>query len=870
MSQNVFKKDHLTFSPELGLLRISQRKIRRFLGWIFYGFLILVALYGLLNLFYFLVLFFSDSREDAFAFWEIFNLSLLSEMILFYIWQRKKERVKKINPQEHALSAEKGGQIEVSNFLDDSAKKALEKAWLLCHRKGYHYLRPIHLFASFLGEENFNKILKRLDCQPKKVSEKTNRILGSVSFFPESEKGAGAVSPEVSSDFKEIFFDAYLFSLKQEDSQISSLDILWAISQQDNLVGMIFDEFGISSEEIAMIVEWAYLEGVIEKREKEFFWKRLFKPKGKMNRSMTAALTPLLDKISIDMTYLAKEGQFEMIIGREKEIEEIFDYFSTGRSGLVLVGESEVGKKAVVKKLAQLMVEEKVPRFLKDKRLVKLELGSLVGLSESRQKGEEYLKQVLFEVARAGNIVLVVENADRIVGLKSQPGGLDFSEILASGLEGGKFFFIGTSSTEKHSLKIEHSSLGHLLGKVAVVVPPRETLWQVLATKAFLIEQELKIVFSADALVHAIDLGERFFYGKSLTARAMDLLVEAGYLVRRQRGKGSLVKDSDVISLVSQKAEIPLGQLQEPEREKLLQLESLIHQRMVDQEEAVKAVADALRRSRLHDKGRERTICNFLFVGPTGVGKTELAKTLSRVYFGDVKKMIRLDMSEYQEKRSLRRLVGLRTDQGTVKGFLTEAIKRQPYALLLLDEIEKAHPDILNVFLQVMDDGRMTDASGETINFSNVILIATSNAGTQFVQDEIKKGLSYQKIFDELKNNILLEFFKPEFINRFDRVVLFKVLAMDQIAEIAKIFLREVRSQIESKGIILEVEREALEELAQAGYDPLYGARPLRRVIQDKVEDVLARLFLEGKLERRDKAILRKGLVFEIIKGPKI
>ncbi len=267
---------------------------------------------------------------------------------------------------------------------------------------------------------------------------------------------------------------------------------------------------------------------------------------------------------------------------------------------------------------------------------------------------------------------------------------------------------------------------------------------------------------------------------------------------------------------------------------------------------------------------RKKPICNFLFVGPTGVGKTELAKTLARVYFGDEKKMIRLDMSEYQEKRGLRRLIGLRSEEGLQKGYLTEAVKRQPHSLLLLDEIEKAHPDILNLFLQVMDDGRLTDVSGETINFSNVILIATSNAGTHFVQKKISQKISYQEIYDQLKEKVLLEYFKPEFLNRFDKIVLFRTLTIENMFQITKLFLEMVKEKLAEKGVDLEVEEEAVKELAAAGFDPLYGARPLQRVIQDKVENIVARLFLEDKIKRRDKLLLKKGLVFVIKKAPKL
>jgi len=765
---------------------------------------------------------------------------------------------------------ESDDKIEVASYLDKSAQKSLEKAWLFCYRKGCHSLRPIHLFFVFLKDKEFKIILRRLNCRPKNVIEKTKSILNNSSFFSESTKGRNILGPKISSDFKKVFFDAYLLCLGRGKQKINHLDILRAISLQKNLVGMIFDEFGISPKEIEKTIEWAQIDEQIKKREKVFFWRRLLKPKGKLNKAMTAAATPLLDSVSHDLTFLARQGGFEMVLGRDKEIEEIFNLFSLGRAGIVLVGQSEIGKKAVLKKLAQMMVMENVPKFLKDKRLVKLELGNLVGLSGASQKGEEHLKRILFEANRAGNVVLVIDGVDRLVGLKSQETGLDFADILASALDNYAFLFIGTTLLDGFASKIEGKILGRVLAKIEMALPSRELLWQILITKIFIIEKELKIFFSVDALDRALELADRYIYGKALLGKAIDLLTEAAYVVRQGRGTGSGVGEKDVIELVAQKTKIPLGQVRETEKEKLLQLEELIHQSVINQEEAVKAVGDALRRSRLRLHKNKKTICNFLFVGPTGVGKTELAKTLARVYFGDEKRMVRLDMSEYQEKRSMRRLIGLRTESGTNKGYLTEAIKRQPYSLLLLDEIEKAHPDILNLFLQVMDDGRLTDASGETINFTNVILIATSNSGTQFIQQKIKQSVGYDEIYRELKEKVLLEDFKPEFLNRFDKITLFKALTVGNMVAITNLFLNTVREKLKEKGAQFEVEDLAVKELAMMGFDPLYGARPLKRVIQDKVENALARLFLEDKIERRDKIILKEGLVFEIEKAQEI
>ncbi|MBU1177310.1 MAG: ATP-dependent Clp protease ATP-binding subunit [Patescibacteria group bacterium] len=834
---------NLIFQPHLNILRISHRKIKKKLGWLILLFLFLLGIYSIFYNYY---------------------LSILIYMFLFYSWQRKKEKIIKLKMPKV------GQEIEISSFLDKEAKDSLEKAWMFCYRNRYNFLRPIHLFSFFIKQKDFKKILKRLNCEPNQVIKKTKKILKSSSFFPDSEKRINVLGPQISQDFREVFIDAYLFCLKERKEQISSLDILWAISQNKNLVGMIFDEFGISPNEVEKVIKWAIFEKEIKKYEQLFFWRRLLKPKGKLDRAMTAALTPTLDMASNDLTYMARQGAFEVVIGREREINDIFNFFSAGQTGIILVGHSTIGKKAILKKIAQLMVSEDVPKFLKDKRLVKLNISNLVGLEGARDKGEEYLKKILFEVSRAGNIVLVIEGIDNLVGLKSQRHGLDFSEILASALSNSDFFFIGTTSLEGFSLKIEGKTLGSFLSKIDIENPDRDSIWQILISKIFVIEKKLNVLFSVDAVEQAINLADKYIYGNALPAKAMDLLAEAAYRLRGKKSSVNSIKEEHIIELVVEKTNIPMGEIQDTEKEKLLNLEKLIHERVVNQEEAVQAAASALRRSRVNLKDRKKTICNFLFVGPTGVGKTEVARTLARVYFGSEKKMVRLDMSEYQEKRGLRRLIGMRSDQGVENGYLTEAIKRQPYSLLLLDEIEKAHPDILNLFLQVMDEGRLTDASGETINFTNVILIATSNAGTKIVQERVTRGVIYQAVEKELKEEILPEYFRPEFLNRFDRIVLFKPLTEENMIEITHLFLNMVKKGMDEKGVIFEIEKEAVEELAQAGYNPLYGARSLSRVIQEKVENNLARLFLEKNIKRRDKIILKKGMALEIQKAPKL
>jgi ATP-dependent Clp protease ATP-binding subunit ClpC len=327
-----------------------------------------------------------------------------------------------------------------------------------------------------------------------------------------------------------------------------------------------------------------------------------------------------------------------------------------------------------------------------------------------------------------------------------------------------------------------------------------------------------------------------------------------------------------VAEIISSKTNVPVTKITEKETEKLLNLEEHIHERMVDQEEAVKAVSTALRRARAELRDIGRPIVNLLFLGPTGVGKTELAKTVAEIYFGSEDNMIRLDMSEYQEKSSISRLIGAPPGySGSAHGgFLTEAVRARPFSLLLLDEIEKAHPDILNIFLQVMDDGRLTDTQGRTIDFTNAIIIATSNAGTSLIQDRIREKVPLSTIKDELINEALKPYFRPEFLNRFDNIILFKPLNFNEIVLIVDLMLKKVENRLAEKGIRLEATKEAKDELAKKGFDPKFGARPLRRAIQDQVDSALANYLLQGKIGRRDVAVLETGGRISVKKAPTI
>jgi ATP-dependent Clp protease ATP-binding subunit ClpA len=373
------------------------------------------------------------------------------------------------------------------------------------------------------------------------------------------------------------------------------------------------------------------------------------------------------------------------------------------------------------------------------------------------------------------------------------------------------------------------------------------------------------VFFSYAALERAVTLGTRYLHDERMPQAAINMVREAAVLARNERGEQVLVSAEDVAKIIQAKTNIPVNAISQDESQKLLNLEERLHGRVIGQEEAVTAVAQAMRRARADVREHKRPIANFLFLGPTGVGKTELSKALAAEYFGREEAMIRLDMSEYQHPSSIVRMIGSPGDERG--GLLTEAVRKQPFSIILLDELEKAHPDILTLFLQVMDDGRLTDGVGRTVDFTNAVLIATSNAGTGFIQEQVKAGASTERIKIGLLEGELKGVFRPEFLNRFDGVIVFKPLTLENVRAIAGLLLHGLAKRLALKGMGFRAEPVAVEELVQAGFDPLYGARPLRRVIQERVENALADALLRKDVSRRDTIVVQPGGKLEVEHG---
>jgi len=533
--------------------------------------------------------------------------------------------------------------------------------------------------------------------------------------------------------------------------------------------------------------------------------------------------------------------------------------------GVVLVGPEGVGKKSLAYGLAQLMVAEDVPVFLQDKRLVEIDLATLLGGS-GPEEAQSKLAIIISEVNQAGNIILFIDGIEKIAGLSSgQEQSLDLSDILANALQRGALRCLTTVDPVNYQEHLAKRAIGANLAKIDIAEPDNQQMMTIAESWASYWERRLGVIFTYAALETAKLASQRYASDPAQPARFLSVL-EASARQAAKQAAPRLVSDEVVRAYASQAFGVPMQQVGQQESELLLNLEETIHQRLIGQEEAVDMVAASLRRARVELRDISKPIANFLFLGPTGVGKTELAKTLAEVYFGDENSMIRLDMSEYQQPDSVNKMIGGNGETG----YLTEAVRQKPFSLVLLDELEKAHPDILNLFLQVFDDGRLTDAQGRTIDFSNTIIIATSNAGALYIREQVKAGADLSTIRQWVMDNELVKVMRPELINRFDGVIVFRPLNIEDMQAIARLQLNKIGRQLADKNINFQVSDQGLIYLAKAGFDPEYGARPLKRLLQDTINNTLAEHLLAKTLKRRDTVLINDQGQVEIVPGVKL
>jgi ATP-dependent Clp protease ATP-binding subunit ClpC len=853
---------------------IAERKIQLLLRRALFVFLTLIGLLGLG------ALFLESFRHPQATFFSTSFWRATSPRLLFFyctLWTnaylisrvlREGDRIKSVEQKTYGETAqsvlhtwEEAALVRgkrrrnIAHSFSPAATYALEEAYLFAHAAGAARVDALHLLSALLGTDDVDMVFARLGVVPDALAA---RLKGMVAAVPTSTDGLLALDDA----FWQMLFSAYAIAFETHSRTVRPLELFLAVVRLSPVVQELLEDFGVDTKKVENVAAWVRIVAEIRMRSQRGRAIAASRPKGGMNRAMTAIATPALDSLSEDYTLRATHGFFPPFVNREKEMEAVFRIFEGGGRSVLLVGQPGTGKDAFLEGLAERMVSEDVPQVLQDKRLVILSLPKLIAGATPAEAAER-LEQLFYEIAVSGNVILAIPAVEGLVGINTgSAGGIDLAEILETKIAKLGLLAIATTSPEAYLEGVERSAIGRGFEKVEFPEVAIDGAIQICEAKSGAIEAQQRVWFSYAAIESAVTLSDRYLHDRYLPEKAIEVMREVAYAVRNKRGERTFVTAEDVATLISEKAKVPVTSVTATERESLLQLESRMHGRVIGQDEAVSAVAAAIRRARTALRAENRPIANFLFLGPTGVGKTELAKTVAETYFGREEAMVRLDMSEYQDASAIHRLIGM--PGGTAGGVLTDAVRRQPFTLLLLDEIEKAHPDLLNLFLQVMDDGRLTDHIGRTVDFTNVILIATSNAGSSFIQTALAQGKGIEEIKTALLNEQLQGIFRPEFLNRFDGVIVFRPLTMDDVEKIARLMLIGIAKQLEAKDIALQASDEAVLELATAGFDPVFGARPLRRVMQERVQDLLAHALLQGRITRRDVVVLEQGGTFRV------
>jgi ATP-dependent Clp protease ATP-binding subunit ClpC len=623
--------------------------------------------------------------------------------------------------------------------------------------------------------------------------------------------------------------------------------MLFGLARCNPVFKRILVSSGLKAEDIENLTLW--LETVQEKaRKRKRFWEyEKLARGGTLAKEWVAGYTVNLDKYSVDLTEQIKGSAAEFIA--HKEEVKIAERALCRReiNNVLIVGESGSGRKSIIYGLAQKSLFGRCLPELNYKRFVELDMTALTAQIQASEQFEATLDTIFKEAVSAGNVVLVINEFHNFVGETPKPGIVDISGIITPYLRLSHFQIIAVTTFEGLHRNIEkNSSLLSLFEKIEVSnVPPEETLL-ILESLVPSFERKHKVFISYQALRDIISMTDRYLPALTFPEKAIDVLDQV-VIYTSSATREKVVLPKHVAKIITEKSEIPVGEIDMKERNVLLNLEKLIHQRIINQDEAVKEVSTAMRRARSEVTIRKGPIGCFLFLGPTGVGKTETSKALAEFYFGSEKRMIRLDMSEFQEIKDISRLIGSSEETG----LLTTPVRETPFSLLLLDEIEKANSNILNLFLQVLDEGHLTDGFGRKVDFKNTIIIATSNAGYQIILEAIKQQSEWSGVKPRLLDYLFQEqIFRPEFINRFDAVVVFKPLSKENLLDIAQLLLSGLKKNLQDKGIEFLITEPLKEKIVELSYKPMFGAREMKRVIQDKVENVLATALLSGKLKR--------------------
>ncbi|MCX5330333.1 ATP-dependent Clp protease ATP-binding subunit [Streptomyces sp. NBC_00140] len=790
-------------------------------------------------------------------------------------------------------------QINIGRLLSQPARELVRGAAQYAAEHGSRDLDTQHLLRAALSAEPTRSLLSRAGADPDELAEEIDERSGPVQHPP------GEVPPPTSLSLtpaaKRALLDAHDLARARGTGYIGPEHVLSALAANpDSAAGHILNSAHFAPSPLPP--ETAPDAG---------------QPRSEAPR---ATGTPTLDKYSRDLTELAQQGRIDPVIGRDEEIEQTIEVLSRrGKNNPVLIGDAGVGKTAIVEGLAQRISESDVPDVLIGRRVVALDLTGVVAGTRYRGDFEERLTNIVGEIrAHSDELIVFIDELHTVVGAGGggEASSMDAGNILKPALARGELHIVGATTLEEFRRIEKDAALARRFQPILVPEPSVADALEILRGLSDRYEAHHQVRYADEALVAAVELSDRYLTDRRLPDKAIDLIDQAGARVRlRARTKGTdvralereveqLARDKDqavadesyeqamqlrdritqlkqrigeatghdeadegqnlevtaeaIAEVVSRQTGIPVASLTQEEKERLLGLEEHLHQRVVGQEEAVSVVAEAVMRSRAGLASPDRPIGSFLFLGPTGVGKTELARALAEALFGSEERMVRLDMSEYQERHTVSRLVG--APPGYVgheeAGQLTEAVRRHPYSLLLLDEVEKAHPDVFNILLQVLDDGRLTDSQGRTVDFTNTVVVMTSNLGSEAITRRgagIGFGPGGAEADEEARREQILrplrEHFRPEFLNRIDEIVVFRQLTQEQLRRITNLLLDRTRRMLHAQGITVDFTDTAVDWLAQRGYQPEYGARPLRRTIQREVDNELSRLLLDSRVK---------------------
>lgn len=778
------------------------------------------------------------------------------ELSLFFELKVKKQNLQ-IALSEVVLNPEK---YNLADFLSLEALKIVESAIKFCKKRKVFEINSVALLYSGLkvsGEVRL--IIYRLGLDAIKLQHDLKNYLEKISKKENPDE-------VFSIEFQDVIKSALVLAKDRNKKTIGEKEILVGLAKHDEFFKQALLSSDLKEIDVENITLWLdSVENVFEMTKKTYTAESLARA-GSLGRDWASGYTVTLDNYSVDWRDIVSKWRYREIIGHAKEVGEV--ELVMGRSSLtnvLLVGDAGTGRKSIIESLAQKCYLGTCLPELKNKKVVELDMVSLLSQIQDPEKVETVLNQIFQEAQTAGNIILVIEDLHNFVGDNSQkPGAVDISGILAKYLPTPNFMFIGITDYNGLHNKIEdNASFLSFFRKIEVSeVSELETI-RILQNLALELEQKNKILIAYPAIRETVNLTGRYFPSTPFPKKAIDILDEAVVYLRTLKEK--VLLPHHIAKIISDKTEIPVGKMEFKEKEVLLNLENLIHQRIVNQAEAVKEISIAMRRARAGIASKKRPMGTFLFLGPTGVGKTETSKALAQIYFSSEEKMIRIDMSEFQAISDIPRLIGA-VSPVEMQGLLTTPVRETPFSLILLDEIEKAHPNILNLFLQVFDEGHITDGQGRKVVFTNTIIICTSNAGAEDIFKLVSAGEKLDK--DKILNSLFeKKIFKPEFVNRFDVVVIFHPLTKENLVDIAQLMLTGLKKNLSEKEIELVITDHLKEKIVELSYKPAFGAREMRRVVQDKVENSVAEALISDKITKGDRIEIDSE-TFEILINP--